>query len=278
VKGLFQKLINALVFSNLFIALVAVSMVQEATYLFEVKESTQLTFFVFFATLFTYNTYWLLPPDENKNSDRTIWTQLNRDWLKLLMIIGLIGSLVLLFKHLDWILFLAPSGVFALLYFLPKLNFSASPKIKRFGKSFLLAVSWLYNTSIFPLLYSGEINENTLTYWVAQFCIIYIICLLFDRRDSQSETQHHVFINPIKHLSTIVLLLDLVFVLMCWNSYGVVRVLLSQKLLVLLVLNWAIKKPDKTSSDYWYYLVLDGLMGLPIFLFDYYYWITNCNV
>ena len=253
-------------------------MVQEAAYLFEVKESTQLTFFVFFATLFTYNTYWLLPPDENKNSDRTIWTQLNRDWLKLLTAIGLIGSLVLLFKHLDWILFLAPSGVFALLYFLPKLNFSASPKIKRYGKSFLLAISWLYNTSVFPLLYSGRINENTITYWVAQFCIIYIICLLFDRRDSQSETQHHVFINPIKHLSAFVLLLDLVFILMCWNSYGVVRVLLSQKLLVLLVLNWAIKKPDKTSSDYWYYLVLDGLMGLPIFLFDYYYWITNCNV
>ena len=256
-------------------------MAQETAYLFKTENGTTFSIFIFFATLFTYNSYWLLPPDENKNTYRTKWTEKNRKWLILLTIVGFIASLTLLIDHPNWILYLVPSAVFSLLYFLPKFKFSASHKIKRFGKSFLLALSWLYNTFVLPVLISevsGGVNNNTFTFWVAQFCIIYIICLLFDRRDSQSEIQHHVFINPIKHLSTIVLVLDLVFILMCWNSYGVVRVLLTQKLLVLLVLNWAIKKPDKTSSDYWYYLVLDGLMGLPIFLFDYYYWITNCNV
>lgn len=254
-------------------------MTQEAAYLFEFDNASAFSVFVFFATLFTYNIYWLLPPDENKKSERTCWTAKNKHVLKILVGIGLIGALVVLYVHPEWVLFLLPSALLSLLYFLPKFTFSASLKIKRFGKSFLLATSWLYNTSILPILISGDasVQEENIIFWVAQFCIIYIICLLFDRRDSLTETQHHVILNPIKHLSVVVLFLDLVFILMCWNSHGIIRVILTQKLLVLFILNLATKKPDKTSSDYWYYLVLDGLMGLPLFLFDC-YWITNCNV
>ena len=256
-------------------------MTQETVYLFGVSKANGFSAFVFFATLFIYSVYWLLPPDANKKSERTVWTEKNRVLLKILAAFGLVGSSMVLFVHLDWILFLIPSVILAIIYFLPKFSISASLKIKRFGKSFLLAFSWLYNTSILPILFTNgvsKIQEENITFWVAQFCIIYIICLLFDRRDSSIEKQHHIFLNPIKHLSIIVLMLDLIFILMCWNSYGPVQILLTQKLLVLFALNLATKKPDKTSSDYWYYLVLDGLMGLPLFLFDNYYWITNCNV
>jgi hypothetical protein len=263
-----QKLLsglNLLVFSNIFIGLVAVSMAAE--YFFVSSQTTEVTFlvFVFTSTLFVYCAYWLLPGDPNKYSTRISWTRKNKKVLATIGASSLVATALILATHLNWVPYLLPSLFFCTLYFLPKIN--ASTKIKRYAKSFWLALAWLYNTSVLPFfLFQKPTHEDFFIYWVAQFCIIYIICLFFDWRDADTEKQHHLFVNTAENLMPIVLFLAVLYVMMLWFSHGDLRLLLEKKSLVVFLLVFIAFRLKKLKGDYWYYLFLDGLMGLPIYL------------
>jgi hypothetical protein len=261
------SLLHLFLFSNVFIALVATSMTAEYFFVSSQTPKTEFLVFVFVSTLFTYCLYWLFPGDSKKTSTRISWTNNNK---KVLSTVGAsactLASFILL-THLRWTPALLPSLFFSVFYFLPKVN--ASTHIKRYAKSFWLALAWLYNTSILPYILFQTDNNNLdglIIYWVAQFCIIYIICLFFDWRDADTETQHHFFVNTTENLIPIVLSLGVLFVGALWFSHGEIRHLLERKLIVLVTLIIISFRIKKIRGDYWYYLVLDGLMGLPIYL------------
>ena len=134
-----------------------------------------------------------------------------------------------------------------------------------YSKTFILSFTWLYVTCLMPLVIFHKLNTyESIRYSSIQFCIIYIICLFFDKRDINTEDQFHLFFDTIKNLKKTIFIIDLFFIsiLILGLKDNQFTLILTIKFLIMILLNFTTEKSLTTKSDYWYYLFLDGMMGI----------------
>jgi Zn-dependent protease with chaperone function len=158
-----------------------------------------------------------------------------------------------------------PVGFFTFLYSAPKIPFRPFIWLRRFAvaKTLYLSLAWVYITTVLPIVVAGGVLGGSRFWWFLgyRFCFIFVVCLLFDLRDRGSDG-----LLGIRNVSTLfrIGVVEWIFwvgvfgCLVCGYCFGKWFVLLFPVFLLVCLFRWA--RRDK--SDWLYYGLLDGLLGL----------------
>ncbi|HEY4338098.1 MAG TPA: UbiA family prenyltransferase [Puia sp.] len=277
---MFRTIVDYLVFSSLYIALCAVLMVWQTTWLLlGAAPPGRLLGFVFFATICSYNFHWYLTPRGTSPSRRVQWTHRHKALHFVLYLVGIVGSAVYFFYLVHYFFALCIAAFLTFLYSAPKLPQRAFRQLQKIavGKTLFLTLVWVYVTTVLPLIVAGT-NWLPSFYWftAGRFFLIWGICIVFDYRDREDDKVH-----GIRSLITLFSEkgINWLFRTAMAGFFGCTLVLAFYRypayyiflLLVPGVITSAIFKVAKHNfSDDLYYVVLDGLMmfsGLLMFIF-----------
>jgi 4-hydroxybenzoate polyprenyltransferase len=268
-----KKIFDFFVFSSLFIAVCAVLMVYQVSFLFHIPFSFRLAGFVFCGSVCSYNFHWYLtPPTVEKPTEKLAWNISNKNIHLILFIVGLVGAAVFSFLLIEHWFWLGITAFVTFLYSAPKIPMPMFSFLKKvaIGKTIFLAFAWAHVTTLLPLVvHLKTLGAQHVWFFVNRFFFIYAICILFDYRDVEEDRR-----DGIKSLITYLdeRGIDIVF----WGSIFVFLgscVILMQyfSLLVMiallipaLILSLLYYPSKKNFSDYLYYFMLDGLMMLSV--------------
>jgi 4-hydroxybenzoate polyprenyltransferase len=234
--------------------------------------------FVFWGTVCSYNFHWALTPELFQNP--ILKSALEPGKPKASLFPGgsgpAAGFLLFLCAYGSIGLWLAGAMVLAFLYSAPKIPWPAMQRLKKiaYDKTVFLALSWTYVTTILPLLISGTpVKAAHLLFCTNRFYFIYAICILFDLRDREADRQEGIktmvtqfdlpSINRLYWGSIAVFFCTALALLFHFPIPSVVALLLPG-----LVLAARYRWFKENTSDYVYYILLDGLMifSLPLLL------------
>ncbi len=267
-----RKAFDFFIFSSLYISLCAVIMLYQSTrLLLHSSPPLNLSAFVFFATVCSYNFHWYLTPYSATSSQRMQWTLQHKTLHLVLYFVGVIGSIVSFFSLREHWMALAFGAFVTFLYSAPKLpqDFFKALKNIAIGKTFFLAFVWMYVTTMLPIFVSNVPWRPEFTLFALnRFLLIYAICILFDYRDREDDKRAGIrsmitLLNE-KGIDRLFTLSIVLFVISSIALYAYNYTLYT--IIILLtpgIITAAISKYSKKHfSDYLYYFVLDGLMML----------------
>jgi len=272
----FRKVFDFFIFSSLYISLCAVLMLYQTDWLlFRSTPSFNLSCFVFFSTVCSYNFHWYLTPYSVKFSQRIHWAQQHKGLHLILYFLGLAGSIIFFFTIKEHWLALSFAAFVTFLYSAPKLpqHFFRELKKIAIGKTIFLAFVWMYVTAVLPVLVANKSWTTAYTLFaISRFTLIYAICILFDYRDREDDKQEGIRsmitylnergINTLFAISLILFGLS-TFALAAYNyDVYLIIILLIPGIITALLRGYS----KKNFSDYFYYFILDGLMMLSALL------------
>lgn len=277
---MFRKIIDYFVFSSLYIALCAVLMVWQTTWLLlGAAPSARLLGFVFFSTICSYNFHWYLTPRSASPSRRVQWTNHHKALHFVLYLTGVVGACVYFFYLLPYFFALCFGAFLTFLYSAPKLPHPIFSHLRKIavGKTLFLASVWVYVTTVLPLIVAGaHWNVAFVLFTAGRFFLIYAICIIFDYRDRQDDKDQGIRslitmlsekgIDRLFYIS--IILFFLCNIALAFYHYPAFYIFL---LVIPGVITTALYRQSKRNfSDDLYYIVLDGLMmfsGLLMFIF-----------
>jgi 4-hydroxybenzoate polyprenyltransferase len=265
-----RALFHFFLFSSLFIAFGAVLMVYQTAHLMELEfPGDSILYFVFFATLCSYNLHWYFTPSSPEEKIRTQWTIKNKPLHLTLAFAGGLGSFIFFWKLKEYWYFILPSVVLTFLYTAPKIPFGPFPHLKKvaIGKTIFLSAVWTYVTTTMPLLiYKTEWQTRETLFCISRFFLIYAICILFDYRDRDADRADGVR-SMITYFSEKGIDRLFFFSLLVFGGTTIALVTQGIELTPVIVLivpgiitGFLYRYAKKNHSDYLYYFVLDGLM------------------
>ncbi|MFD2246926.1 hypothetical protein [Pontibacter ruber] len=189
-----HPVLEALLYSSVFISFCALGLTIETYLLAGLEISLPLVWFVFLSTLFTYNLSsvqsMLRGIRQTKPRAQQSWGQRHRNKLALLGLASIAGAAAL-YLYFDLQLNLWVVGHLALIsigYTVPIVYKARKVRPLRsvpLLKVFLIAYVWAVVTALFPLMDAGlqVWNEVSLLLGVRRFLFILALALLFDIRD-----------------------------------------------------------------------------------------------
>lgn len=266
-----KKLVDFFIFTSLFIACCAVLMVGQTGLLFNLRFPLAVYVFVLSGAVCSYNFHWYLtPPADAVTSQKLSWNLSNKSLHLVLFLAGLGGaavSSIFLIEHWFW---LGVTAFLTFLYSAPKIEHRLFIFLRRIavGKTIFLAFAWTHVTVILPLLITAN-NFEASQFWfvVNRFFFIYSICIVFDRRDVDSDRAAGIkslitYFSPngVDRLFWFSLFVAAITSILLLQSFSAIQVLILTfpALLMGLLYNYS----KRNSSDYLYYFLLDGLMAL----------------
>jgi 4-hydroxybenzoate polyprenyltransferase len=264
------SLFRFFVYSNLFIAVCAILMVNQ-TYDLILHSSPDKYFlgFVFSATISSYSFHWYLTSQSLVESPRIEWLKKYRISHLIFFFIGLAGSaffFLILLPHWYW---LSVSAIITFLYSAPKIPhpwFKALRKVA-IGKTIFLSLVWMYVTTLLPVIISGaSFTISVLLFVISRFFFIYAICIMFDFRDRADDKAAGIRSmvtwfseKGVDRLFFISLLISAISTVLLFHynfSPASIVILLIPDIVTAAIYDYA----KKNFSDYLYYFVIDGLM------------------
>jgi 4-hydroxybenzoate polyprenyltransferase len=271
VKALRQWL-YFLLYSNFFIAGVAVLMAVEALLLAGSLDSTTPYLpFLFFSTLCSYSFHYYFTESSGPQTIRTKWLKQHKKLLGILFLGGLTGLIISSFQLKEELIWIGPAAVATFLYSAPQLPHPQFRKLRKiaYGKTIFLALIWTYASTVLPVICSQHQWTPALSvFTAARYFFVYCICILFDLRDREQDRAIGVksLVTYLSDRNTGRLfwfswLLSMVFT--GWLSQTEVSFQNILFQLTSLILLASLYRPArKQASDLLYYVVLDGLMAL----------------
>jgi len=189
-----RKLVEALLYSSVFISACAFCLTVETYLLRGLDVSVPLASFVFLATLFTYNlssVYRFVRGRKRKAATQDLpWAQRHQGLLAVLGIASLAGAALLYFVYslqvdLWFVLLLALISVGYTVPLLYRPNRVKPLRSVPLLKVFLIAFVWSAVTVLFPLMHAGveALEASVLLLWLRRLLFILALALLFDIRD-----------------------------------------------------------------------------------------------
>lgn len=280
-KRVFYQSLDFLLFSNVFIALCAVAQGLFIYNLLGLQSSPLVCGFVFLATLFTYNFCMLVnkPADYLKSKHRRVrWIFTNyRLNTSITLVAGL--ALIPLFFMLSFasqilVFFL---GLVSIAYSIPL--FSVDKKVFRLRnisglKLFLIALVWSFSVVWLPILESGLlIPQREIIILIAkEFVLIAAITLPFDIRDlfddkaSNLKTLPTIFGANNAYILSYLMLLIYIVLWHCLTIKGVFDPHFWSSIASALLASGLIWKSKTSTSEYYYFLFLDGVLIVQLLL------------
>lgn len=277
VKILF-RILDGLLFSNIFIALCAIAQGALTYLLLDAQINVYLLVFLGCSTLFLYNLSMLLsrPLNPERSPFRRVrWIFNHYNWIAGLSALALVALLPLTL-HLHWrtIVTFALTGLLALSYNLPFLQFNGSKAGLRAipgAKLFIIAAVWALSCVYVPIV---DLQSNgfdvpasaSVILLIKRFMFVVAITIPFDIRDLFQDQQYQ--------LKTIPVLLGekgaLIFCQILLGAYITLLFIFSNPIyyytwalaLVTLLTGWVIFKSRWQRNEYYYFLFLDGTLLL----------------
>lgn len=274
-----RKIIDYFVFSSLYIALCAVLMVWQTTWLLlGTTPSGRLLGFVFFSTICSYNFHWYLTPKTMSPSRRVQWTLRHKALHFVLYLTGVVGAAVYFFYLSPYFLALCFAAFLTFLYSAPKLPQKVFRQLQKIavGKTLFLASVWVYVTTVLPLIVAGvQWTAPFVLFTLGRFGLIYGICIIFDYRDREDDKRHGIRSlitllgeKGIDRLFWLAMILffgcDLALAFFHFPAYYIFLLLIPG-----IITAFLYRVSKRNFSDDLYYIVLDGLMmfsGLLMFI------------
>jgi 4-hydroxybenzoate polyprenyltransferase len=250
-------------------------MTWQSCHLLHLTISGDYYWFVFFASTCSYNFHWYLTHQSNSSTVRIQWSLRHKNTHLLFYFAGVIGSLIFFYKlRQHWFgLFFATLLTF--LYSAPKIPLPYFRFLKQvaFGKTIFLSTVWTYVTGIMPVFIAGEHFNHEMKWFAAsRFFLIYGICILFDYRDRADDKEEGIrtMVNyfdetGVNRLFVFSIIACIIFTFgLLFSSVSFLTVLILIIPAITLFSIYPLAK--KSTSDYLYYFVLDGLMMLSALL------------
>ncbi|HXB10141.1 MAG TPA: UbiA family prenyltransferase [Puia sp.] len=275
-----RKIVDYFVFSSLYIALCAVLMVWQTTWLLlGALPPGRLLGFVFFATICSYNFHWYLTPRSTSRSRRVQWTHRHKAMHFVLYLTGVVGAAVYFFYLLPYFFALCFAAFLTFLYSAPKLPQKAFRQLQKIavGKTLFLSFVWVYVTTVLPLIVAGvHWTVPFILFTIGRFGLIYAICVIFDYRDREDDKRHGIRSlitlfdeKGIDRLFWSALIAffgsDLALAFYHFPAFDIFLLLLPG-----IITAFLYRESKRNFSDDLYYIVFDGLMmfsGLLMFIF-----------
>ena len=270
-----RKAIDFFLYSSLYISLCGVLMTWQTIHLLQLSISNDYYWFVFFATICSYNFHWYLTSPAQHLTDRIRWSLQHKALHGLLYFAGVIGSVIFFYKLRHHWFALLFATLLTFLYSAPKIPLPYFRFLKQvaIGKTIFLSAVWTYVTAILPVFIAGlHFNHEMKWFAASRFFLIYGICILFDYRDRAEDKEEGIRtmvnyfdeagVNRLFHFSVIAFVIFTIGLLFSSVSAFTIMILLIPGIILFALY----KKAKMTDSDYFYYFVLDGLMMLSALL------------
>jgi 4-hydroxybenzoate polyprenyltransferase len=270
------SLFRFFVYSNLFIAVCALLMVNQTYQLFLPGPPDKYFLgFVFSATICSYSFHWYLTSQSMVESPRIEWVKKHRHYHLALFIVGLIGCAFFFYFLLPNWYWLGLSAVITFLYSAPKVPHPWFRSLRKvaIGKTIFLSLVWMYVTTALPLLIEKAVwSAPVILFVVNRFFFIYAICIMFDFRDREDDKAAGIRsmitwfseknVDRLFFISLGIYAITSVFLLRYDFSVPVVIMLLIPGVIAGSIYQYA----KRNFGDYLYYFILDGLMMLSALL------------
>ena len=170
-----------LINSNIFVSFCVLSLAISSEFLVvnsKILFPSEVSLFVFFATIFTYNFQRIVRISKSQKHNRKDWTQKNKFLIYLVMIISSVISLYFFSKFkTNTQIAIIFSAIISVLY---PFGFRTIP----FSKIFVISLIWTTSTMLLLILEEEIIfSSNVIAHLLSRFLFVFAICIPFDIRD-----------------------------------------------------------------------------------------------
>ncbi len=255
---------------SFFISFCAVALCFQTYLLLGISPDFYVYGLVFFATLSSYNFYWLISNYHfgNNNKEVRIYFTERFSNMFVLLLAGL-GMIVCLYLLPAVFSVTLIAVLLTIIYSIPlwpakKLAFTRKAG---FLKTVLLAFTWTLVTVIIPVQQNGMVNITALgLLFTVRFLFMFMLCVIFDSRDiyvdkirSLSSLATVVSYKLLRLIMAVVFISYLVACFMLQNYFGnkvQLAAFLITGLMTLLVYRLSLNR----QGYFFYYFLVDGLM------------------
>lgn len=264
-----MKWLHFILSHSIFVALCATALCYQTVLLLQLEAEIFLYSFIFFATLCSYNLYWLL----SKKMFGTVFYNaifFKKEAGKIILFgVACTGMLVSYMQaQLCWP-YVWPAIALTALYTLPLLPFKFLRFTRRLGvvKTCLLALTWTYVTAYLPIQRSfAELDAASVFIISRRFLFMLMLCIIFDSRDSAMDKIRglHSLATDLGPRTLRIVIISIFLILFCTNflsrSYGITlaqSISLQVSTIALLVVYYY---STRKQGYFFYYFCVDGLM------------------
>lgn len=264
-----KKILDFIVYSNLFIALCCAALTLQTNLIFEQTNPLifEYTFINFSATFCLYNLQRLYYSAINPEAVKYTWYIKNRRLIFTLIILIIISSFNFLWdffiENKMHLLIYSILSITSLIYFLPPIQLKKQGIIK----PFLISAVFVLVAIIIPLDF--KMNNKLFFYSLAQFCFTSILCILFDVRDASADRENGIRTIPVlvglKKTKVIcaILLISYFIIGTLFFSINYLIVVLC----IVCALTIIIMFSNEKRNNYFYLIIVDGMLLLQLSLF-----------
>ncbi|MEI9959122.1 MAG: hypothetical protein WDM90_23050 [Ferruginibacter sp.] len=181
-----MKWLHFILSHSIFIAVCAVALAFQTAELLQLHNSLYLYGFIFFATLCSYNFYWIISKAAFAQPGALRMLLKKKMTGLVILILSAIGLCFCLVQYPLPAVFIITAFLLTCLYALPLLPFSFLYFTRKAGvlKTVLLAFTWAYVTVIIPLQKDYLLLNNAgLFVFTRRFLFMLMLCIIFDNRD-----------------------------------------------------------------------------------------------
>lgn len=254
---------------SIFIAICAAALVWQTTLLLHLDHPVFVYGFAFFATICSYNFYWILSKSAFASTIDLSVIVKNESTTLGLMLVAAAGMTYCFYQSGLTLKFVLPAFLLTLLYAVPLLPFRFLKFTRKAGvlKTILLAFTWAYVTVLIPVEKSSWLlNSSEVFVFTRRFLFMLMLCIIFDNRDKAVDK-----IRGLHSLATdlspglIKLLVFVIFAVLFGSNFFYKNYYISfshslalqiSTLALLAVYFYSAKK----RSYLFYYFIVDGLM------------------
>lgn len=270
-----KLLLKAFFYHHIFIAFCALALCwQTFVLLHKTAANNHLYFFVFFATLLSYNTHFFLAAQKSTSSVQLRWFHQTKKFTLIFNSLVLAATLYYFYHLREISSYIILAVVFNAAYTAPLL-FKTTLKIPlvfTFVKSYFIGIIWVFATGILPLfLIKQQLGLLEIAILLHRFLLVSIATLIFDYRDKLRDYELGVH-TPANKMNEHQFHWFFIFNLFLMAG-SVVFLFLSTNELVQwfqLVpcgfLWWAFLKSKKRTDDLFYLTLVDGALFLSAIL------------
>ncbi len=264
-----MRLLHFILSHSIFIAFCAVGLTYQTILLHTLFVDKWLLGFVFFATILSYNFYWLL----SKKIFGNVFYQPNffkKEQYKIIALTIYLGAVVVCYlQSMLTPLLVLPAIVLNMLYALPLLPFKFLNGVRKIGvlKTIILAFTWMYVTAYLPLLKPlNELSSVEIYLLLNRFIFMFLLCIMFDSRDSKLDKIKglHSIATDIK-TTYLKILVALLFVVLACTISLLLSLDFDAKFTISLIITFfatllLYSLAQKKRGYLFYYFFVDGLM------------------
>jgi hypothetical protein len=257
------------VYTGIYIAAIATLAAYSTVVIADIQINNWLFGFIFCAAIASYTFHWAWHRPTVYDADREQWSIQNKKLLFTLSTIAIIcSSYIFSLLPKDYWLHIAFATLITGLYTAPKIPYPPFIHLRsmvRF-KTVYLSAAWVYVVVCLPLL-AAKVSVMPWAYIIHKWAFLLAICLLFDYKDRVVDNINGIksilafFSAPLISIAVqLIVSISIVGLVNSKDYYKPIALCLDAIPTILLLLMY--KKAIASKSEWLYYIILDGLIGL----------------